>query len=204
MSVTDNHNLRHTQNSLDNFFKRFINIVEAQTGELPVIEYDEHMLSDCLQGKPFMSEQMQYSIHWQPFLRPDNPDSPDKNSDLAGLEKALEIQLHPDIPVFFSRYWSDHVDAVFQQGNLSLMFVWNEDDMQRLIENQLGHALNKIRNKQALTFFIACTDSDYIISIDNESGQVVLERPGYGVEKVLAVTLSDFLDELEYGRVEAE
>ena len=73
--------------------------------------------------------------------------------------------------------------------------------MQRLIENQLGHVLNKIRNKQELTFFIACTDSDYIISIANESGQVVLERPGYGVEKVLAMSLTDFLDELEYGKL---
>ena len=200
MSVTDNQNLHHTQNSLDNFFKRFINTVEARTGELPVTEYDAQWLSSCQQGKPFMSEQMQHSIHWQPFLRPDNPDK----NDLAGLEKALEIRLHPDIRVFFSRYWSDHVDAVFQQGNLSLMFVWNEDDMQRLIENQLGHALNRIRNKQELTFFIACTDSDYIISITNESGQVVLERPGYGLEKVLAVSLTDFLDELEYGKLEAK
>lgn len=73
--------------------------------------------------------------------------------------------------------------------------------MQRLIENQLGHALNKLRNKQSLTFFIACTDADYIISIENQSGQVVLERPGYAIEKVLAVSLTDFLDELEYGRI---
>ncbi len=181
-------------NSLDNFFKRFINIVAAQTGALPVTEYDRQWLSPCQQGKPFMSEQMQYSIYWQPVQRADN-------QDLEGLERALEINLHPDIRVFFSRYWADHIDAVFEQGNLNLMFVWNEADMQRLIENQLGHALNKIRNKQELTFFIACTDSDYIISMANQSGQVVLERPGYAIEKVLAQNLTEFLDKLEYGKL---
>lgn len=183
-----------TENSLDNFFKRFVNVVATETGELPVTEYDKQWLSECQQGVPFMSEQMQHSIHWQPVLR-------SANNALAGLESALEISLHPDIKAFFSRYWSDHIEAIFQQGNLSLMFIWNENDMQRLIENQLGHALNKLRNKQSLTFFIACTDADYIISIENQSGQVVLERPGYAIEKVLAVSLTDFLDELEYGRI---
>ncbi len=188
------HNLQHIQNSLDNFFKRFINTYEAHSGILPITEYDAQWLSECQQGKPFMSEQMQHSIHWQPVQRA-------HNDDFSGLEKALEIQLHPDIKIFFSHYWSDHIDAIFQQGNLSLMFIWNKADMQRLIENQLGHVLTKTRNKQALTFFIACTDTDYIISIENETGQVVLERPGYAIEKVLATSLTDFLDALDYGRL---
>jgi len=81
------------------------------------------------------------------------------------------------------------------------IYCWNQVDMDRLIENQIGHALGKLRNKQTLTFFIACTDSDYIISINNESGEVVLERPGYPIEKILAPNLIQFIDELEYGRL---
>lgn len=181
-------------NSLDNFFKRFINITEAESGKLPITEYDSQWPSECQIGEQFLSEEMLPCIHWQPVLR-------EQNTDLSGLEKALEIDLHPDIQSFFTRYWSDQIDTIFQQGNLTLMFVWNEADMERLIENQLGHALNKLRNKQTLTFFIACTDSDYIISVENESGQVVLERPGYPVEKVLATNLNCFLNELDYGRL---
>ncbi|WP_281400949.1 SecY-interacting protein Syd [sulfur-oxidizing endosymbiont of Gigantopelta aegis] len=119
---------------------------------------------------------------------------------MGGLEKALDTEIRPEIKLFFSHYWSDQIDTIFQQGNLTLLFVWNSADMDRLIENQIGHALGKLRNKQTLTFFIACTDSDYMISVENDSGQVVLERPGYPVEKVLASDLNQFINELDYGK----
>ncbi len=187
------HNYKFS-NSLDNFFKRFINTTNANTGHLPITRNEVEWSSLCQQGKPFLSEDMQDSIYWQPILKK-------STQDMQGLEKALEIKLHPDISTFFCRYWSEQIDAIFEQGNLSLLFVWNETDMQRLIENQLGHAFHKICNKQNLTFFIACTDADYIISVENQSGQVVLERPGYAIEKILSPNLTQFINELEYGRL---
>jgi len=182
------------ENCLDNFFKRFINTINNETGHLPVTTNEPDWPSSCQQGHSFLTDTMIDSIHWQPILREDN-------TDLAGLEKALEISLRPELKIFFSRYWSEQIDSNFQQGNLSLLFIWNKADMDRLIENQIGHALNKSRNKQSLTFFIACTDSDYIISLEHDSGHIVLERPGYAAEKVLADNLSDFINELEYGQL---
>lgn len=187
-------NERKFNNCLDNFFKRYINTIELQTAKLPITEYNPDWPSPCQQGDLFMSEQMLASIYWKPVKR-------EKNNDLSGLEQAMEIELHPALKTFFCAYWSDQINAIFQQGNLTLMFVWNKADLKRLIENQIGHALNKLRNKQTLTFFIACTDSDYIISLENDSGKVVLERPGYPVEKVLANSLGEFIDELDYGRL---
>jgi SecY interacting protein Syd len=184
----------HLDNCLDNFFKCFINTINADTGHLPISKHEPDWPSPCQQGDAFLSEEMLDSIHWQPVLR-------EKNNDLSGLEKALDTKLHPDIVLFFTRYWSDQIDAIFQQGNLTLLFVWNKADMDRLIENQIGHALNKLRNKQTLTFFIACTDSDYIISVENDSGKVVLERPGYAIEKELSPNFSQFINELEYGQL---
>lgn len=181
-------------NSLDNFFKRFINTANAETGHLPTTMHNPDWPSPCHQGNSFLCEEMIDSIYWQPVQR-------DKNTDLAGLEHALDIELRQEIQSFFSCYWSEQIEAIFQQGNLTLLFVCNEADMKRLVENQIGHALSKLRNKQTLTFFIACTDSDYIISVENESGQVVLERPGYPIEKVLAANLTEFINELEYGRL---
>jgi len=182
-------------NSLDNFFKRYLNSITTQNNELPITEYHADWLSPCQSGEPFMSEEMVYSIHWQPQKRM-------QNDDLCGIEKALETPLHPDIKKFFSHYWSEQLEVTFisdsvQGGDLTLMFVWNKDDMERLIKNQLGHALNKINDKQSLTFFIACTDSDYIISIENKTGHVVLERPGYSIEKVLSNNLKEFIDSLD-------
>ena len=186
-----------TNNSLDNFFKRSLNIIKTQSGTLPVIEYHSDWSSPCHEGKAFLAENMQHLIHWQPKKR-------DANNDLSGLEEALETTLHPDIKVFYTRYWSEQMETTFlsvdnpeEKGNLTLMFVCNDDDMERLIKNQIGHSLNKIRNKQSLTLFIACTDSDYIISIENDSGHIVLERPGYPIEKVIAENLKTFLDQLD-------
>jgi len=188
------HNINKFDNCLDNFFKRFINTINADTGELPITRHESDWPSPCQQGKAFLSEEMLDSIHWQPIKR-------EQNNDLSGLEKALDIELRQDIQSFFSRYWSEQIETIFQQGNLTLLFVCNKADMDRLIENQIGHALSKLRNKQTLTFFIACTDSDYIISVENDSGQVVLERPGYPVEKILAPDLTHFINELEYGKL---
>lgn len=187
-------NSKKFNNCLDNFFKRFINTINTDSGKLPITKHETDWPSLCQQGDAFLSEQMIDCIHWQPIQR-------EQNNDLSGLEKALDIELHPDIQSFFSRYWSEQIETIFQQGNLTLLFVWNQADMNRLIENQIGHALNKLRNKQTLTFFIACTDSDYIISVENNSGQVVLERPGYPVEKILTPDLTQFINELEYGRL---
>ncbi|RKZ98519.1 MAG: hypothetical protein DRQ43_01340, partial [Gammaproteobacteria bacterium] len=39
------------------------------------------------------------------------------------------------------------------------------------------------------------------ISVENDSGQVVLERPGYPVEKVLSTNFIQFINELEYGQL---
>lgn len=181
-------------NCLDNFFKRFINTINAETGKSPITKHEPDWPSTCQQGDAFLSEQMVDSIYWQPIQR-------EQNNDLSGLEKALNIEIRQDIQSFFCRYWSEQIETIFQQGNLTLLFVWNKADMDRLIENQIGHALGKLRNKQTLTFFIACTDSDYIISVENDSGQVVLERPGYPVERILAPDLTQFLNELEYGRL---
>ena len=184
-------------NSLDNFFKRSFNIIAAETGDLPIIEYHDDWPSSCHEGKAFLSEEMVHSIHWQAKKRT-------ANNDLSGLEEALDTPLHPDIKTFFTSYWAEQMDVTYlsaehpeEQGQLTLMFVCNEEDMERLIKNQIGHSLNKIRNKQTLTFFIACTGSDYIISINNESGEVVVERPGYAIEKILAHSLKEFIDQLD-------
>ena len=41
--------------------------------------------------------------------------------------------------------------------------------------------------------FIACTFGDEVICIDNESGEVVLEKPGRKAHKVLSDNLEGFL-----------
>ncbi len=62
----------------------------------------------------------------------------------------------------------------------------------------IGHALTQRRRKLPLTLFFACTEpEDFILSVDNVSGQVVLEQPGQAPMRVIAESLADFIGQLQ-------
>ena len=83
-------------------------------------------------------------------------------------------------------------------GNLQLLLPWNQDDMVRLQQNLVGHVLMKRRLDQPETLFFAVTDEeDFILSVDNQSGEVVLEQVGLLPQEVLAPDLASFLASLE-------
>jgi SecY interacting protein Syd len=80
---------------------------------------------------------------------------------------------------------------------LSLLFAWNKDDFERLQENLIGHILMKRRLKQEETVFFAVTDEeDMIISVDNASGSVWVERVGCKPHKQLSDSLAQFISQL--------
>ena len=113
------------------------------------------------------------------------------------VETALEMTLHPDIKTYFTTLYSENLDATCEEGNLSLLFAWNKDDFQRLQENLIGHILMKQRLKQAETVFVAVTDEeDMIISVENDTGTVWVERVGCKPHKKLADSLAQFINTL--------
>ena len=61
------------------------------------------------------------------------------------------------------------------------------------------HALAKRQQRSPFTAFFANTDpdSDYFLSVDNATGQVLLEQPGRPPLRVVADNLASFLDSLE-------
>jgi SecY interacting protein Syd len=79
-----------------------------------------------------------------------------------------------------------------------LLQVWNEQDFERLLQNLIGHALMKRRLEQPMTLFFAVTDDeDYILSLENDTGRVMLERVGLEPQEMLADNLAQFLSSLE-------
>ena len=68
----------------------------------------------------------------------------------------------------------------------------------RLIENLIGHAIAKQRSRSPFSVFFACTDpeSELFLSVENASGQVVLEKPGHKPVDVVANSLAEFIDTL--------
>lgn len=116
-----------------------------------------------------------------------------------GLAHALELDIHPDICSFYSCYWSGTLGATSQEGPLSLIQLWNEEDFDRLIANLIGHAMAKQRLKQPYTVFFANTDPDgeLFLSIDNTSGAILLEEPGRAPIKTVESDIQTFLARLK-------
>jgi SecY interacting protein Syd len=175
--------------SLDRFIARCV----APASRRPE-PFDRDWRSPCERGAPFTGPQGTPLVDWQPVRREAADDSP-----LDGVERALGLALHPDAKSYYGRWWSACVAARAPDGPVSLIFLWNADDAERLAENLIGHALAKRQQKAAFTVFFANTESDseYFLSIDNATGAVLLEEPGRPPIRQVAPSLSAFLDSLE-------
>ncbi len=168
--------------SLWNFANNFVDLHIKENGYLPIVEKDEHWPSSCQQ-----SDFDDKSIHWQPIKSP-------VELSFDNIETALELTLHQDIKTYFSTFFSESINANCDEGKLSLLFAWNEDDFKRLQENIIGHILMKKRLKQENTIFFAVTDEDdMIIALNNGTGEVWVERVGCKPHKKLADSLNDFI-----------
>ena len=119
--------------------------------------------------------------------------------DFSGLANTVEASIHPDVISYYCSYWSGTLEADSHQGRVSLIQLWNHNDFERLIENLVGHALNKIRAKCPYTVFFATTEpeSELFLSIDNASGVVLLEEPGKTPIREVESDISTFLNHLE-------
>lgn len=154
--------------------------------------YDPEWRSPCEYGTPFLDLQGERRVLWRPVRRTT------PSADLAGLEQALEIPMHPDIKAYYGAYWSGSLEATAPQGHVSLILLWNGADADRLVENLIGHALAKRQARSPFTVFFACTepDADTFLSIDNDSGRVLLEEPGRRPLRTVADNLEAFLETL--------
>jgi SecY interacting protein Syd len=111
----------------------------------------------------------------------------------------LERPIHPDIKAYYGSFWSGGLEATAAEGHVSLILLWNPADAERLIENLIGHSIAKRRVRAPFTVFFACTefDSELFLSVDNDTGAVVLETPGAKPMRRVASSLTVFLRGIE-------
>ena len=174
------------QQNITEFVHKYMSEYKVTYGHLPTVEKDENWPSPCV-----VAEFDQYKNNWQPS---------EINSEISfdNVECALELTLHPDIKTYFTTIYSESITATCSDGKLSLLFAWSKDDFARLQENIIGHILMKRRLKQPETVFFAVTDEeDIILSIDNASGGVWVERVGCKPHKKLADSLNEFIRSLQ-------
>ncbi|MGB0466567.1 MAG: SecY-interacting protein [Pontibacterium sp.] len=178
-----------SENTVNAALDRFITRLKVLQPDLPLTVYDADWPSVCC---PENSEEGS-QVPWQPVRQTESQDMFER------LGEALETKIHPDLISYYSRYWSDPLPARSSDGELSLLQVWNPEDLERLRSNLIGHAMALQKQKRALTFFFACTepDGDYFLSIDNQTGAVLVEQPGKKPLRTLANSLADYIDSLE-------
>ena len=176
-----------TKAALDRLLRRYLENCQRVTGALPSQEHDPAWPSQCQVGELDADGK----IRWKPHER-------DAVADFSGLERALDVEIHPDIKSFYGSYWGSAMELTADEGGVTLIQIWNGDDFDRLVENILGHAMAKQRIKAPLTIFIACTDEgELMLSVENETGRVVLEEPGGPPIREVSPSLAEFLDRLE-------
>jgi len=173
--------------ALSRLLERYVGLHRAAHGRPPRQPFDPAWPSPCQLG----DADRDGFIEWLPVRR-------DIRADFTDLERALEQRLHPDLAVFLGTYYADVIEGRTAEGGVHLVQVWNDADFDRLVENLLGHALGKFRRREPLTVFFATTDEDEcFLSVDNESGAVLLEIPGHPPIREVAAELAAFLDRVE-------
>lgn len=170
--------------ALRSFTQRYIDLWQQQTGHLPMSEELYGVPSPCI------VETGDDQVFWLPkAFQPE--------ATLSNIERALEIQLHPDINDFYTQQYAGDMQADLGDHRFTLLQVWSEDDFIRLQENLIGHLVTQKRLKLSPTLFLATTASEMTMaSLCNVSGNVVLEQFGSGKRTLLASTLGHFLDAL--------
>lgn len=167
-------------NALDDFMERVQSAWHTRYGHPPVLPLQESPLgpSACTQG---MS-----GSHWRPALQ-------QAPRVLLPLEQGFEHALHEDLHHWYGRYWSAGIDVCFEGEDLHLLQIWNAEDLQCLLENQLGHGFARRRNRLPPAFFIGLGPQDTVMCIDNASGAITLEHPGQAPHRELAPSAAHLL-----------
>lgn len=177
--------MQQTADALREFTARYVQLWQQQSGQLPASADLLGVPSPCIVST------LEDRVLWQPqpFTLP---------ATLEAVERALDIQLQPEITAFYTSQFAGDMTASFEQRPITLLQVWSESDFTRLQENLIGHLVMKRRLKQSPTLFIATTESEQdVIAVCNLTGEVILEQPGSKNRQVLAADVQIFLNALQ-------
>ena len=172
--------------ALVDLFNRHAKIWMDEKESLPQQGFDEQWQSACQVEK--LPEEL---ITWKPVARP-------VDTNLANIEEALDVTLHPSIAALFCSFYADGIPCLFDGHPIDLIQAWNEEDFNLLQENMIAHFMMQKRLKKPASMFIAsCSDEMQVISILNDTGEVQLETLGKKQEAILAPSLAEFLNKLQ-------
>lgn len=145
-------------------------------------------------SEPSPAEQLpahQGKVAWHPYVRPEP-------GHFNNVGHALNLTVHPSLSALFGHYYAGHLPLCYKGLFITLLQPWNEADFERLQQNQIGHQLMQQKLTLPATWFIAtCRDEHRLVTLDNTTGAVLLERLGKGTIGTLAPNLATFLQRAE-------
>ena len=177
--------MQQTAAALRDFTTRYCQHWLQQAGHAPA--------SSDLFGvpSPCALEDRDQRVVWQPqpFTLPQTLDA---------VERAIDIQLQPQITAFYTTQFAGDMGARLGDISLTLLQTWSEADFVRVQENLIGHLVTQKRLKLSPTLFIATLESELdVISVCNLSGEVMQETLGTRKRTRLASDLPEFLTQLQ-------
>lgn len=169
------------QQALSAWTARYCADYQALHGTLPASEELYGIPSPCVVAS------LDNKVLWQPM-----PFTGE--TQLAGVEKALDIALQPDIHLYYTTQFAGDMPSWFDNLALTLLQPWSEQDAVRVQENLIGHLVTQKRLKLSPTLFIATLEDDLdVVSLCNLTGNIVRERLGTKQRTVLAPNLISFI-----------
>jgi SecY interacting protein Syd len=175
---------------LSDFIEDWHQQQKTKTPENLLIEFDKDWPSLCYQSGA-KTDSNELLVQWAPIKQTDQ-------DMFTRLEQALNTKVHPDIVTFYTSYWANHLQASSPDGDLELLQIWNQEDMERLRSNLIGHALDKKKRKQPLSFFFAITiPDDGMLCLNNDTGEIWYELPGKKPVRKIADSLAQFISSLQ-------
>lgn len=169
---------------LDRLADEFVTKWKTQRGTLPSTAFDDQWRSVAEVERVGESE-----VYWQPTRR-------SETLSFQGVSDALETSLPPVCETYFGHFWSASIPVLWGERPFELLQLWNADDENNLMHNLLGHALEKRRVREPLTLFFAVVDDARFLSIDADSGAVMLEEVGGSRPEEVADSLASLLSAL--------
>jgi hypothetical protein len=159
-------------------------------GAVTMVEHLPENQSPCLFGEPTEDGM----IRWKPVPMTETPDFSAVETALAEIDTTL----HPDVVSLYGSYWSFELPGDEHSGEpVSLYTVWNERSLRGTIEVLAEGVRRQILDGfRDSTFPVACTGSDLGFVLENGTGRILLQEPGYPADRVVAPSLAQFLAEL--------
>ncbi len=151
---------------------------------LPQTEIYEGIPSPCI------VREQNGVVFWQAVKR-------ESVADFSNVEYAIGIELHSDIKAFYSKIFCADLNVTFNNECLELIQIWSDEDLVRLQENILGHLFMQKKLKLPPTVFIGSTEDELmIISVCNQTGEILKEKVGTREREVLSSSVTEFLNQL--------